>query len=153
MIGSTAVKVARQIEVPTFIIPENIKYHRIHHISFACDMEKTERTALVYIAKYFSKMFDAELEIINIEKPAEEITEEKAATNVFIEKKLETVQHKTVFVTGNDTAKELENYFKSHPTDVIMLNPKKHNIFHYLFNESVTKELAFHINKPILTIH
>jgi len=153
LIGSTAVKVARHLEIPTFIIPENVKYQRIHHISFACDMEKTEETVLVYIAKYFSRMFDAELEIVNIEKPEEEISEGKAKTEVFMEKKLEPVTHKTVFITGDHVARELETYFETHPTDLIMLNPKKHNVFHDIFIESVTKELAFHIHQPILAIH
>jgi len=153
LIGSSAVSVARKLEIPTFIIPENVKYHKIRHISFACDLEKTEETVLVYIAKYFSKMFDADLEIVNIEKPREELSEDKSKTALFIEKKLETVKHKTVYVTGKDVARELEAYFEAHPTDVIMLNPKKHNIFHNLFTESVTKELAFHVQQPILTIH
>ena len=153
VIGSSAVQVARHLKIPTFIIPENVKYHRIHHISFACDMEKTEETELVYTAKYFSKMFDAELEVVNVEKPEEEVTNEKAKTSVFIERKLDTIKHKTVYITENNITKGLENYFHIHPTDVIMLNPKKHNIFHNLFTESVTKELAFHIHQAILAIH
>jgi nucleotide-binding universal stress UspA family protein len=153
VIGSSAVRVARHIETPTFIIPENVRYHKIHHISFACDLEKTEETVLVYIAKYFSKMFDADLEIVNVERPQEELNAEKSKTSVFIEKKLETINHKTVYITENKVAKGLEDYFESHPTDVIMLNPKKHNLFHNLFNESVTKELAFHVKQPILSIH
>lgn len=129
VIGSSAVKVARSSEVPTFIIPENVKYHRIRHISFACDMDKTEETVLVYIAKYFSKMFDADLEIVNVERPQDEVSAAKANTSVFIEKKLETINHKTVFVTESKVAKGLEEYFKGYPTDVIMVNPKKHNVF------------------------
>jgi len=153
LIGSSAVQVARRMEIPTFIIPENVKYHPIHHISFACDMEKTEETGLVYIAKYFSKMFEAELEVVNIEKPEEEVSSEKAKTSVFVERKLDTINHKTVYVTENNVARGLENYFQTHPTDLIMLNPKKHNIFHNLFTESVTKELVFHARQPILAIH
>ncbi len=153
IIGSTAVNVARQIEIPAFIIPEKVKYSRIHKISFACDMEKTEETILVYVVKYFSKMFDAELELVNVEKPNVEVSYEKAKTSVFMERKLDTVKHKTVYITENEVAKGLQTYFETHPTDVIMLNPKKHTIFHNLFNESVTKELAFHVHKPILTIH
>ncbi|MGZ3866742.1 MAG: universal stress protein [Bacteroidia bacterium] len=152
VIGSSAVKVARHSDIPTFIIPENVKYRRIRHISFACDMDKTEETVLVYIAKFFSKMFDADLEIVNIERPQDEVSAAKANTSVFIEKKLETIDHRTVFVTENKVAKGLEDYFKVHPTDVIMVNPKKHNVFHNLFNESITKELAFHAQHPILAI-
>jgi nucleotide-binding universal stress UspA family protein len=152
-IGSTAIEVARNQEVPTFIVPEEVKYHPVHKISFACDLKKTEKTDLVYVAKYFAEKFHAELEIVNVDNPDEEVTIDKAVTNLFIERKLESVKHDTMHISGKSVEKELENYFNSHETDVVLVNPKKHNIFYYLFNKSITKELAFHSNKPILAIH
>lgn len=153
LMGSTALKVARSINIPTFVIPQDVKYQRIHKISFACDLDHTEETDLIYVARYFSKVFDAELEIVNVEKPDEEITVEKARTNFFVERKLENVNHRTVFITGKNVGKELEEYFSLHQTDLVMLNPKKHNVFYYLFHSSITSELAFHLHMPILAIH
>jgi len=153
LIGSSAVRVARHLTIPVFIVPETATYHRIHKIAFACDLEKTEESDLIYIAKYFTNVFDAELEVVNIEKPREEISEAKSKTSIFIEKKLETVKHKTVYSTDTNVAHGLEDYFKTHPADLVIVNPKKHSIFHNLFHESVTKELAFHLKIPILTIH
>lgn len=154
IIGSTAIKVARKLTVPTFIIPENLKYQRIHKISFACDMDKTEQTDLVYMAKFFSKIFDAELEVLNVIEFEAEITKEKSTTFLFVEDKLKSVNHKTLSIAGDkNVSQELEEYFKDHTTDVIMLSPKKHNLFYHLFNRSVTYNLAFHSGMPILAIH
>lgn len=153
LLGSTALTVARKLEIPAFIIPEKVGYHRIHKISFACDLDKTEETDLVYVAKYFSKVFDAQLEVVNVENPDDEMSTDKARTSIFIEKKLEQVEHKTVYITGKSVVHELEDYFSLHQTDVVMVNPKKHNIFYSLFHSSVTKELVFHMQLPILTIH
>ncbi len=154
-IGSTSLEVARKLEIPTFIIPENIKYHRVHKISFACDLKATEETDLVYLAKYFSNIFGAELEVVNVENIEEEVSVEKAQTSDFIEKKLENTPHKIVRITkeGGNVGHELEDYFNSHPTDIAIVNPKKHNVFYYLFNRSITKELMFHSKLPILAIH
>jgi nucleotide-binding universal stress UspA family protein len=153
IMGSTALKVVRSIAIPTFIIPEKAEYKRIRKISFACDLDKTEETDLVYVAKYFSKVFDAELEIVHVERPEEEMSFEKAKTSVFLEKKLEDVKHKTVAVTGRDVGHELEEYFGWHHTDVVMLSPKKHDLFHNLFRSSITKDLVFHMKVPLLAIH
>jgi len=153
LIGSTAVKVARQLDVPTLIVPEKASYHRIKKIAFACDLEKTEESAVVYIAKYFASIFDAEMEIINIERPLEELTPAKSKSTLFIEKKLENLKHRTIYATDKDVAHGLTGYLKVHPSDLVMVNPKKHNIFHSLFHESVTKELAFHLQVPLLAIH
>lgn len=153
IVGSSAVRVARSINVPTFIIPEKVKYRPIRKVSFACDMDSTEETQLVPVVKYFSRIFNADLEIVNVEEPEEEVSYEKAKANLFIENKLNAVKHRTVFITGSHIAKDLGTYFETHPTDLVMLNPKKHNIFYMLFNETVTNELAFHLHLPMLTIH
>lgn len=154
LIGSTAVKAARELEVPVFIIPEPVKYKRIHKLAFACDLNKTEETNLVYVAKFFSKVFDAELEVVTVDPgEKEEVTMDKAITNLFIEQNLEHVNHRTTHILGSNIVSELERYFKSCATDVIMLNPKRHNWFHNLFHNSITKELAFHAGIPLLAIH
>jgi len=153
LIGSSAVKVARNIEIPTFIIPEGVKYQPIHHISFACDMEKTGQISLINVVKSFCKIFEAELEVVNVEGLEDETSYEKARTSVYIERKLEEVKHKIVYVSENKVSRGIEDYLESMPTDLLIINPKKHNIFHTLFKENVTNELAFHVHLPILAIH
>jgi nucleotide-binding universal stress UspA family protein len=153
LIGSTAIKVARNTDTPVFIIPGDVKYHPIHKISFACDLNKTEESDLIYVSRYFGKLFNAELEVVNVEEPGEEFTEEKSKTYAVLNKKLETIPHKSVFITEKHPGKALEDYFTDHPTDLVMVNPRKHNLFHNLFSHSIAKELAFHCKVPLLCVH
>lgn len=153
VIGSAAVKVARHSTIPTLIVPQKARYHPIRKLVFACDLDKTEQSDIVYITKYFARLFDAELEVVNIEKPDEELTPTKSKASIFIEKKLESVKHRTVYATAKDTARGLEDYLRQHPADMVIANPKKHSFFHNLFHESITKQLAFHVSAPILAIH
>ena len=153
LIGSTAVNVARNANMPVFIIPAHAKYHRVRKISFACDLNKTEESDLVELSRYFGKAFDAELEIVHVEEPGKEFSAEKTETYAIMDKKLETLRHKSVFITEKKQGKALEDYFNEHPTDIIMVSPKKHNLFHNLFSPSVSKELAFHSRVPLLCIH
>ena len=153
LIGGIAIKVVRNTDIPTFIIPNNAEYHSIKKISFACNLNKTEESDLITVSKYFGKVFNAELEIINVEEPGEEFSEEKSQTCAIIGSKLETIAHKNVFITEKSTGKALEDYFSKHPTDVIMVNPRKHNLFHNLFSHSISKDLAFHCKYPLLCVH
>lgn len=153
LIGSTAIKVARNTDIPVFIIPNGVKYHPIHKISFACDLNKTEESDLIYVSRYFGKLFNAELEIVNVEEPNEEFSEEKSKTYTVIDEKLKTIPHKSVFITEKNPGKALEEYYKDHSTDVIMIYPRKHNLFHNLFSRSISKELAFHSKVPLLCVH
>ena len=108
---------------------------------------------MIFVSKYFGKVFDAELEIINVKEPSEYFSEEKSKTAAVINKRLEIIGHKNIFITEKNTGKALEEYFSEHPTDVIMVNPRKHNLFHNLFSNSISKELAFHCKHPLLCIH
>jgi hypothetical protein len=90
---------------------------------------------------------------VNIEKPTEEVSDTKAKSSLFVEKKLETIKHKTVYATDKEAAHGLEDYLKAHPSDLVITNPKKHSLLHSLLHESTTKKLAFHLSLPLLAIH
>lgn len=153
LIGSTALTVARNQHTPTFIIPANCTYSPIEKISFACDLENQEQAELLYKTKLICQVFEAELEIVNVGDLAEMAASEKVARYMMIEPKFAHVRHRTVYIDGLNVVKELEDYFKMNPTDLIILSPQKHNPLYYLFNNSITKSLVFHAKQPILTIH
>lgn len=152
-IGSTAITVARKMDIPTFIIPQTVKFDPIRKITFACDLEGTEETDQIYVARLFSKMLKAELEIVNVGSPTEKVSSDKALTYLYIEDKLHNQKHSIYHVNGENAVTELQNYFKTYPTDLIMLSPKKHGLFYNLLNHSVTSNLAFHLKMPIIAIH
>jgi nucleotide-binding universal stress UspA family protein len=153
IIGSTAVTVARKLDIPTFIIPQDVKYAPINKMTFACDLDGTEDSDVIQVVRLFCKMFDAELEIVNVGSPMDKVSSDKALTYLYIEDKLQDTKHNMFHVNGEDAVEELENYFKSYPTDLIAISPKKHGLFYNLFNHSITKNLAFHLKTPILAIH
>lgn len=151
VIGSNAIQVARNLKVPCFIIPEEIVYHRIRKIAFACDYNAVEESTVLYVAKCFANLFDAELEIVNVDN--EEKNSRKLETEKYIDEKLHTVKHTITVVNDATISDGVTNYLSKHPADVLMLNPKTHHLFYHLFNENVTKELAFKAKLPLLTIH
>ncbi|MGZ3898701.1 MAG: universal stress protein [Bacteroidia bacterium] len=150
-IGSTAIKVAKQLKVNTFIIREGVKFQKIRKISFACDFEKTEKSTLLYIAKYFTTVFEASLKVVNV--TGEWVQVDKLKTLQFVEDNLRTVDHDITFVKDTDPGHSLENYINSRNTDALIVSPKEHNFFHSLFNRSVTNRLIFHADLPIIVIH
>ncbi|WP_317897710.1 universal stress protein [Aurantibacillus circumpalustris] len=153
LIGSSAISMARNLQVPTFIIPETASYRKIQNICFACDMDKIEEDTLIYTARSFSKIFDAELEIVTIDNNDQELVFDKSETYTFVENRLQGVKHKQVHIEDKNVSKALEYYFKFHKTDVVMVNPKKHTLLEKLFTKSITKTLAYTLEVPILVVH
>lgn len=153
LIGSTSTSVAKDSKVPVLIIPEGVSYKPVRRISLACDMETMEESTLLYAARYFAKLFDAELELVTVQASEKEEAWNKSGAYSEIEKRLGTVKHKQVFLKENNVSTALEYYFKFHDTDLVIVNPQKHKFMAQLFSGSVTRHLAFHSQKPLLIIH
>ncbi|HOZ86508.1 MAG TPA: universal stress protein [Bacteroidia bacterium] len=153
LLGSSALQAARDLTIPLFIVPEAVTYQRVQRICFACDMEKIEEGTLLQTARYFASVFGAEIEIVTVKQSREEVAWNKSETYAVVEKRLRNTKHKSVYIKDNDVSQALEYYFKFHKTDLVLVNPKKHGFFQTLFGESVTENLAFNIEVPLLIIH
>lgn len=154
LVGSVATQIAQESKIPVLIVPEHCKYSKIKNVAFACDFDRhlEDNTTLLKV-KYFASLFDSELQILNVMKPTEEVSEQKAEVEVFIEDKLQNTKHQTYFIYEEKFDKGIVEFIEMHKSDLIITSPKKHNFFHNLFIESHTKKLVFHSPVPILAIH
>ena len=154
LVGSVSTTVAQTSSIPVLIVPETAKYSRIKKISYACDFDKNlESTGVLSKVKYFCSLFNAQLQILNVMKPEEEISVEKAETDSYVEEKLYSTIHDTFFIYDEKVDKGVMEFVEHHDTDILITSPKNHNFLHNLFVESKTKKLAFHSHVPVLTIH
>ncbi|MBL7931291.1 MAG: universal stress protein [Bacteroidia bacterium] len=151
-IGSSAVSALKELKVPVLIVPQQVTYQPIKRITLACDLEHVEESTLMYSARYFAKLFNAELEIVTVQNREKETHADNKHTQTFIEKTLDGVKHKQVFIEEDNILKGLEYYLKFHETDLVIVNPKKHKFFEKLLNASVSKHIAYHSTKPVLFI-
>lgn len=149
LIGSTAIEVAKDLDVPLFIVPENCSYSPIRKIAYACDLQNLEDSVLLH-AKSFSEAFKASMEVVTVKTPGT-VIDEKAKQA--LEERLKTISHKALELKDNNVAETLMVYAQLNQPDLLLLHPKKHSLFHKILHESVTKKVAFHSNVPVLIIH
>ena len=152
--GSVATRVAETSRIPVLIVPEHLHYSKIQKIAYACDLDKnlTTNDTLMKV-KYFCSLLDAELEIVNVINPNEEMSVEKAATDFYVEEKFKNTKHNSFFIYDKKVDNGVIDFLWHHESDILITCPKTHNFLHNLFVESKTKKLAFHSPVPILTIH
>lgn len=154
IIGSTSSKVAQNSKIPVLIVPETVTYNKVKKIAYACDLEKDlEESTTVIKVKYFCALFDAELEVLNVRKPGEEMSVQKANTDQFVEERLRTTRHHSFFIYDDKVDKGLVEFLTHDKVDMIISSPKKHGFFHNMFVETNTNKLIFHSPVPVLTIH
>ncbi len=154
LVGSTSIDEARKSKVPVLIVPKNADNVKIKSIAYSCDYKHSlvNSSSLIQV-KYFAHMFNAELKVVHVLEPEHQINFTESVNDKYIESKLNNVDHKTFFVYEKNAAEGIAEFVKEHQVDIIIVEPYQRNFFDKLFHKSVTKELAFHVNKPVLAIH
>lgn len=154
ILGSTSVDEARKFKTPVLIVPKNAANAKINSIAYACDYKHTliDSTSLIQV-KYYATIFNAPVSVVHVLEPNHEFSIDEATQDKYIENKLQNTEHKTFFVYEKSASEGIAEFVKAHAIDLIIVEPYHRNFFDRLFHKSTTKELAFHLNKPILAIH
>lgn len=150
LVGSNAVDVSRHVDKPVLIVPEGVKFHKVQNVVFASDYdEKVETGTLLIRVKYFSSLFNAMLHVLHVMPEGHGLSQKEAAVDDYIEHQLQGTEHRTWLVNEKRVAPGILKFVGEHHIDLIIAEPKKHSIFH----SSITKEIAFSSDVPVLMLH
>lgn len=152
LFGSITTALISKAVTPVIVVPENAAFRLPKKITFACDYNLTQTTAVLDPLKKFVKTFDSEVMILNLLKEKEVMNTQKASIGIILENFMEDVTHNYYFEEDEDFIHGIVNFVEKHSTDLIAIVPHKHSFIQNLFKESHTKRLAFHSNIPLLTI-
>jgi len=154
LFGSTAVSVSKHIESSLIIVPPNVKYKRPVNIAFACDYDKAiEHNTSLNKVKEISGLFNSELHVLHVVPENHDLNADESEVDVYVENKLVSATHRTYILTENNISEALLEYISTHDIDLVIIEPKKHSVFHNVFYPSITNELAFFSPVPLFTIH
>ncbi len=154
LIGSASVDVARKIGVPLIIVPPQATFRKIQSIAYACSFdEQLESGAALIKVKYLATLFAAKLYVLHIVPQGHQMSPQETSIGNFVERSLENADHRTFVITESNTGQALLNFVEQHQADLIIIEPKQHNVFHKLFSGSTTSQLVFNSPVPVLTIH
>ena len=153
LLGSNAISVSRESDVPVFIISKKHPYKKIKNIAYACeyDSEIKEQTGLIQI-KYINTLFDSKLSVLHVIPHDHIVNKIEAETDLYVEEKLENTNHNTFVLSEDNVSNALLQFIKTHDIDLIVLEQKKHSFLHKLIYPSATKAVAFSSPVPVLTI-
>ena len=153
LFGSNAVSISRDSRIPVFIVPKNYQYKPIKNIAYASeyDVNIKEQTGFVKV-KLINATFNANLSVLHVISENHSLNQIESESDVYVEEKLKTVNHKTFILTNNNVSEALVDFIKLHDIDLIVIEQKEHTFFHNVFYPSATKDVAFNSPIPVLTI-
>lgn len=144
--GTTGADLAGKIDCPVIIVPEKYKDHKLKNIVAAVDNRESIHKKSVEKANAIASDNKAKLKLVHVKTEDEFLSVYEKDRKNLSEWKVTTV-NATGFEDG------LSKYIKSTPTDAAVIFSHKHSLIYSLFRNSNTKNLAFKLNIPVISIH
>ena len=153
LFGTTSTSLMKKTNTPVLIVPADAKFTKPESIVLACDYTAPIPEHIMNNIKSFTSLFGAKLHILDVLRPLEIVSSEKAAEGIKVENSLNNIQHILHFWENEDIITGINNFVDSHKTGWLIMIPHTHNAFAKIFHRSNTKRMAFHTHVPLLSLH
>ena len=151
LVGSNTEKVVRHSDIPVLVIKKKVSDFDIKNMIFASDFSKESKNTFKNVIS-FAEIFKAKLHLLyintihNFESTKESTKKLEKFVSGFDKKKF------TLNIYNDTTIEEgILNFGKEIDADVIAINTHGRSGLSQLFSESISKELANHALRPIIT--
>jgi nucleotide-binding universal stress UspA family protein len=150
-IGSTTTDVIDKTHCPVLVIPGNVTFNKPEVIAFASDYKEVPGQTLG-ILKELAHVFHARVDVLNVVKPDETLSVDKAVAGLHLEHHLEDVEHTHHFPVNNNVQEGIKSYVEQFTPSMLAMVHRKHNFLERLFGEGNTQKAAFHTHIPLLAM-
>lgn len=150
--GSQAIFAMKHVEWPLILVPEHAQFRSLKKIGIACDLIQVADTLPVEKVKMLVKDFGAELHILNAGSNAR-YNPDIVFESGLLREVLPGIDHKYHFIESRDIDKGIINFVDKGNIDLLLVTPRKHDLFERLFYTSHTKELALMSSVPVMALH
>lgn len=152
LVGSVTTSVVKNTELPVLMIPAKVQFSPLKKLVFSSDFpNKVNKEVLLPMVQLVEK-FEAELSLLNVLVASSEKSEIQKELELLQTSSFEKLNTKIALVEGDSVSLAIENYCKNNNIDLLTVVSHHNKFFDNLFHKSVSKELLFHANLPILAL-
>ena len=153
-IGSVTTSIIKNTKVPVLSIPENAEFTRMSKIVFAADLSTNRKKELIKPLETIAKDNDAEVLLLHVLKEGElsKNEDDDKMFEIGLTFDLDGVNTSTNIVESEDTIEAIQEFCKDNEADLLSVIARHNSFFDSLFHKSVSRELAFSLKMPLLTL-
>ncbi|MBI2271423.1 MAG: universal stress protein [Bacteroidetes bacterium] len=153
ILGSNAANVIAKSPCPVLAVPENAKYLGFKQIVFAADFHEVKNNSSFDSLAEISLLFDSKILILSVSKNKGDIPSiTEAFEGLNLDKVFERIPNSFHNVVSEDTARKISDFVNTNNADLLVTMPQKHSYLELIFNKSITRDLVFHTQTPILCL-
>lgn len=153
IMGSNTANVIAKSTVPVLAVPQSAKYLGLNKIVFATDFHEVKNNSSLDSLLEITLLFDSEILIYSVLKNESDMpTAEQTSEYFNLDKLFERIPHSIHTEVSDDIPEAINTFSKSNYADLLVTIPQKHNFLELLFNKSITRNLVFHTQLPLLCL-
>jgi nucleotide-binding universal stress UspA family protein len=151
-LGSVATMSLHKAKYAVLVIPEEVSYHQPRTVLLATDLKDQLNSNSMEVLKQLSDQFDLALQIVNVKEEDELWNLRETNAGLRLDKKLAKVKHDWHFSTGENVADTILEEAEKEKADWVAVAPHRMRWYEELFHRSVSRKLAFEIDRPLLIL-
>lgn len=152
-IGSNTLEVIQSTNCPVLAIPENAKMKTLRKISYATDFREIKNPEALNPLFEIARKLDLPLEFVNVIRSQDEgIGEYKAKQAKILEDLAGDIRCSIFFISNDDIIDGISEYINEVKPDLFAMLSRKHTLFERIFTKSITNQLSFRSEIPLLVL-
>jgi len=154
LIGSVTTLLISKSKCPVLTVAPKVNFRNIKKIAFACDYKKIKDDKILEPLKNLTHLFKAHIYILNVLPSLTTIPGvDEAVAGVRLEHALKEINHSFCTIENEDVVDGINDFVSKQNMDLVVMIPRKHSVLKNIFSEPNTKQMAFHTNIPLMTLH
>jgi len=153
IIGSRASRIVEQSDRDILVVPRKVYFKAPRKLVYASDYLEEDKIAIQKIVEV-AKFFDSEIDLVHVSTTHKAL--DKSLHMTMVEEIKPFIKYDKVnFVLKSfrdDVALGLENYLQTAKGDILVTLSEKKSFFDQIFSKSLSKKMAYFINKPLWVI-
>ena len=150
LVGSVTASVVQCTGLPVLIIPEKQKYKAYTKIVLASDFTLKIKKELLNPLQYIAQKFNAEVTLLNVQLNNQSENQQEIDLSGLL-KNIKT-NSLTIDAKEESVCNDIEKYCKKAEIEMLTVVAHHNTFFERLFHKSVSQELIYHAQLPILAL-
>ena len=152
VLGSTTVDLLKNTKLTVLVVPNEFKGNEISRLVLAVDASRLKNIAVLQPMLLLAQKFKMELNLLHISKDEQVITDVDTNLQQHLQQLgIAYIAHR---ITSNDAEQAIKDFVASHKANLLcVLNQsEKRSWVENLFHLSITKEMAYETEVPLLVL-
>jgi nucleotide-binding universal stress UspA family protein len=152
LLGSHTSEIIQTSSIPVLMIPEDVSEWDIKKIGLASDEKSISDVQGLSLLKELATLNRSEIEVFFVSKSGEGIAIEDSPQCNTLRNKFPQLKMSCYNVSEKHVSSGIVKFATEHHLDLVVMIPRKHNLFNLLIHGSITKDVSMKIRTPLLAL-